>query len=85
MICAGMLVRARAKSDEPAVTRFLRPRHSEVVARLGRLERSLDHPALVVEEGGALAVSIARARARGEISLALARGSLAENWSPARA
>ena len=55
MMCVDMLVRARAKSDEPAVARFLRPRHSEIVARLGRLERPLDHPALIAEEDGTLA------------------------------
>ena len=55
MLRLTMFVRARAKSDEAAVAEFLRPRHSEVVARLGRLERPLDHPALVAEADGALA------------------------------
>ena len=50
-----MLVRPKAKSDEPAVAEFLRHRLSDVVARLGRLERALDHPALLVEESETLA------------------------------
>ncbi len=49
-----MLVRSRVAADEPAVAEFLRSWHSEVVARLGRLERSLDHPALLVEERATL-------------------------------
>jgi len=54
MICSAMLVRRALDTDKPAIAGFLRPRHSEVVARLGRLERALDHPALVVEHGAEL-------------------------------
>jgi GNAT superfamily N-acetyltransferase len=48
-------VRPREPADEPAVGAFLAARHSARVARLGRLERPLDHPALVAERDGALA------------------------------
>ena len=48
-------VRARESADEPAVAAFLAERHSARVARLGRLERPLDHPALLAEVDGALA------------------------------
>ena len=48
-------VRPREPADEPAVGAFLAERHSARVARLGRLERPLDHPALVAERDGALA------------------------------
>jgi GNAT superfamily N-acetyltransferase len=44
-----MLVRPKLDTDEPAVAVFLRQWHADVVARLGRLERPLDHPALLVE------------------------------------
>ncbi len=51
-----MRVRAREAADLKAVKRFLADRGSLRVARLGRLERTLDHPALVAEgEGGELA------------------------------
>jgi GNAT superfamily N-acetyltransferase len=50
-----MLVRPSVDSDRPVVAEFLRHRHAEVVARLGALERALDHPALLVEERAALA------------------------------
>ena len=55
MLCVTMRVRPRAESDEAIVAEFLRRRHSEVVARLGRLERALDHPALLAEERAELA------------------------------
>jgi GNAT superfamily N-acetyltransferase len=49
-------VRERKPSDLEAVARFLAERHSARVARLGRLERPLEHPALLAEhEDGALA------------------------------
>jgi GNAT superfamily N-acetyltransferase len=49
-------VRAREDSDDENVGRFLADRHSLRVARLGVLERPLDHPALLAEsEGGDLA------------------------------
>jgi hypothetical protein len=49
-------VRAREAADLQAVERFLSGRDSLRVARLGRLERTLDHPALVAEgEGGEMA------------------------------
>jgi GNAT superfamily N-acetyltransferase len=50
-----MLVRPRVPADEAAVADFLRRRHSESVARLGRLERPLDHPGLLAEQGEELA------------------------------
>jgi hypothetical protein len=43
-------VRAREDPDAPLVERFLRDENSLRVARLGRLERPLDHPALVAED-----------------------------------
>jgi GNAT superfamily N-acetyltransferase len=49
-------VRAREDPDVPLVERFLRDESSLRVARLGRLERPLEHPALVaVDEDGKLA------------------------------
>jgi hypothetical protein len=49
-------VRAREDPDVPLVERFLRDENSLRVARLGRLERPLEHPALVaVDEDGKLA------------------------------
>ena len=54
--CFGHDARApKAKSDEPAVAEFLRHRLSDAVARLWRLERALDDPALLVEESETLA------------------------------
>ncbi len=48
-----MRIRAREAADVQAVEPFLAGRGSLRVARLGRLERPLDHPALVAEgEGG---------------------------------
>ena len=44
-----MRVRERAERDREAVERFLGERHSARVARLGRLMRPLDHPALIAE------------------------------------
>jgi ribosomal protein S18 acetylase RimI-like enzyme len=48
-------VRHREESDRDEVEAFLAERHSARVARLGRLEQPLDHPALVAERDGALA------------------------------
>jgi GNAT superfamily N-acetyltransferase len=48
-------VRQRDESDRAEVERFLAERHSLHVARLGRLERPFDHPALVAERDGTLA------------------------------
>jgi GNAT superfamily N-acetyltransferase len=42
-------IRAREDSDDETVERFLAGRHSPRVARLGVLERPLDHPALLAE------------------------------------
>ncbi|MGI9100345.1 MAG: GNAT family N-acetyltransferase [Solirubrobacteraceae bacterium] len=50
-----MLVRPRTPADEAAVADLLRRRHSERVARLGRLVRPLDHPGLLAEQDGRLA------------------------------
>jgi GNAT superfamily N-acetyltransferase len=52
---ASLEVRPREDRDLPEVERFLAQRHSRRVARLGRLEDSLAHPALVAERGGTLA------------------------------
>jgi len=52
---ATLRVRAREDSDRPIVERFLSGRHSRRVARRGRLEDSLAHPALVAERDGELA------------------------------
>jgi GNAT superfamily N-acetyltransferase len=49
-------VRDGTEADRPALHGFLSERHSAVVARLGRLENALEHPALVAEaKDGALA------------------------------
>jgi GNAT superfamily N-acetyltransferase len=48
-------VRQRDESDRAEVERFLAERHSLNVARLGRIEHPLDHPALVAERDGTLA------------------------------
>lgn len=48
-------VRQRDEGDRAEVERFLAQRHSLRVARLGRLEHPLDHPALVAERDGTLA------------------------------
>jgi GNAT superfamily N-acetyltransferase len=49
-------VREVTEADRPALYSFLSERHSAVVARLGRLENALDHPALIAEANdGALA------------------------------
>jgi len=51
-------VRARAseEGDRKAVKRFLDERHTAEVARLGEVERALDHPALIAEhDDGSLA------------------------------
>jgi GNAT superfamily N-acetyltransferase len=52
---SGLRVRLREESDRERVEAFLAGRNALQVARLGRLERALDHPALVAEDGGALA------------------------------
>jgi GNAT superfamily N-acetyltransferase len=48
-------VRHRDEDDRAEVERFLAARHSLCVARLGRPEHPLDHPALVAERDGTLA------------------------------
>jgi ribosomal protein S18 acetylase RimI-like enzyme len=48
-------VRLRDESDREQVEAFLAERSSLHVARLGRLEAVLEHPALVAERDGALA------------------------------
>jgi GNAT superfamily N-acetyltransferase len=48
-------VRQRDESDRNEVERFLAERRSLLVARLGRLVRGIDHPALVAERDGTLA------------------------------
>jgi GNAT superfamily N-acetyltransferase len=49
-------IRGRENSDDETVGRFLADRHSARVARLGVLERPLDHPALLAEsDAGELA------------------------------
>ena len=48
-------VRQRDESDRAEVECFLSERHSLNVARLGRIEHPLDHPALVAERDGTLA------------------------------
>jgi ribosomal protein S18 acetylase RimI-like enzyme len=47
--------RPRRPADALAVEEFLAERQSERVARLGRLENPLDHPALLAKRDGALA------------------------------
>lgn len=48
-------VRPRTAADERIVRPFLRENHSERVARLGRIEHPLEHPALVAERHGRFA------------------------------
>jgi GNAT superfamily N-acetyltransferase len=48
-------VRQRDESDRAEVEAFLADRYSRRVARLGRIEHPLDHPALVAERDGTLA------------------------------
>jgi GNAT superfamily N-acetyltransferase len=48
-------VRQRDESDRAEVEAFLAERYSLRVARLGRIEHPLDHPALVAERDGTLA------------------------------
>jgi GNAT superfamily N-acetyltransferase len=48
-------VRQRDESDRAEVEAFLADRYSRSVARLGRIEHPLDHPALVAERDGTLA------------------------------
>ncbi len=47
-------IRRREEGDQDALEAFLDERSALRVARLGRLERTLEHPALVAEHGGAL-------------------------------
>lgn len=47
-------VRRREENDQQAVEAFLAERSALRVARLGRLEHALEHPALVAEHKGAL-------------------------------
>jgi GNAT superfamily N-acetyltransferase len=51
----ALRIRDREQSDIPQVGRFLAERHCARVARLGRLEDTLAHPALVAERDGELA------------------------------
>ncbi|HEX6583208.1 MAG TPA: GNAT family N-acetyltransferase [Thermoleophilaceae bacterium] len=48
-------VRPREENDRHNVETFLAERNAVVVARLGRLERALDNPALIAERDGVLA------------------------------
>jgi ribosomal protein S18 acetylase RimI-like enzyme len=48
-------IRMRRPEDVPAVTAFLERHHAVRVARLDRLERPLDHPALLAMDGDVLA------------------------------
>jgi GNAT superfamily N-acetyltransferase len=48
-------IRARQPSDIPAVAAFLDRHGSTRVARLGRLEQALDHPALLAVDNGRVA------------------------------
>jgi len=48
-------IRQRDESDRDEVESFLAQRNALNIARLGRLERALDHPALVAERDSALA------------------------------
>lgn len=51
-----MHVREATDADRPILQGFLSERHSAVVARLGRIEHVLEHPALIAEaDDGALA------------------------------
>jgi ribosomal protein S18 acetylase RimI-like enzyme len=49
-----MFIRERQPADDPAVEHFLLRWHSLRVARRGRIERPLEHPALVAEQDGRL-------------------------------
>jgi GNAT superfamily N-acetyltransferase len=51
----GLSIRPRAEGDRDPIEAFLRERNAARVARLGVLEDSLAHPALIAERGGALA------------------------------
>jgi GNAT superfamily N-acetyltransferase len=52
----SMRVREATAADRAALESFLSRRHSAVVARLGRVENALEHPALIAEDDdGALA------------------------------
>ena len=55
MILAALEVRRREDHDLPDVEPFLAERHSRRVARLGRLEDTLTHPALIAQRDGRLA------------------------------
>jgi N-acetylglutamate synthase-like GNAT family acetyltransferase len=48
-------IRMRRPEDVPAVTAFLERHHSARVARLDRLERPLEHPALLAADSGTVA------------------------------
>jgi GNAT superfamily N-acetyltransferase len=50
-----MRVRPRETADLAAVEPFLAEHHSREVARLGRVEHPLDHPALIADDDGVLA------------------------------
>jgi GNAT superfamily N-acetyltransferase len=47
-------IRHRTPADQAAVLSFLRENHSDRVARLGRIELPLEHPALIAELDGKL-------------------------------
>ena len=50
----AMRVRRREPTDRPAVEDFLARWNSLRVARLGRIERALDHPGLIADDNGRL-------------------------------
>jgi N-acetylglutamate synthase-like GNAT family acetyltransferase len=51
-----MRVREATQADRPALQRVLAEQNAAVVARLGRIEHPIDHPALIAEDAdGALA------------------------------
>jgi GNAT superfamily N-acetyltransferase len=53
-VAASTAIRERTAEDEPTAAAFLTERGSRSVARLGRLEDALEHPALIAEREGRL-------------------------------
>lgn len=71
-------IRDRAPADDSKVLAFLRENHSDRVARLGRIELPLDHPALVAERDGQLAGVLTYVVADGQCEILTLHA--AERW-----
>lgn len=75
----GVTVRQREPGDRDVVEPFLRENHSHRVARLGRVERPLEHPALIAERDGRFAGLLTYVLGDGDCEILTLHAT--ESWS----